>query len=391
MRILIVSEVFHPESFLINDLAREWVNMGHQVEVLTQYPSYPQSYVYEGYQNDGYSVEEWEGVKIHRFHFVEGYKDSKIKKFANYLLFIHQGKMIARKIGGNFDVVFVSQTGPLTVAYPALAVKKKYGTQVAIWTYDIWPDVVYTYGVPKNALTSAFLNRVIRSIYNRCDKIFISSKRFAGTIGRYTDKSMVYAPNWLRESDNVPCELQLDGQYFHFTFTGNVSRYQNLNNVVRGFAKAHLKDVVLNIVGDGSAMESLKECIAQYHIQNVLLRGRFPYEQMNDLLEQSDVLLLPLIANEGIEKTEPLKIQSYLSAGKPIFGVCNGSGKDIIEENQLGLCAQPDNVDDIARGFQEMVAFAKEHAKDIKAKSTALMHNRFNKTEIVMRITRELR
>ncbi len=390
MRILVISEVFYPESFLINDLVREWVTMGHHVEVLTQYPSYPGSYVYDGYSNGGYSVEEWEGVKIHRFHFIEGYKNSKIRKFINYLLFIHQGKKIVRKIGENFDIVFVSQTGPLTVAYPALVAKKKYGKPVAIWTYDIWPDVVYTYGVPKNILTSAILNRVICSIYGRCDKIFISSKRFAETISRYTDKPTVYAPNWLRESNNVPCELRLDKQYFHFTFTGNVSRYQNLNNVVRGFAQAHLDGVVLNIVGDGSTMESLKKCIAQYHIQNVLLRGRFPYEQMNDLLEQSDVLLLPLIADEGIEKTEPLKIQSYLSAGKPIFGVCNGSGKDIIEENQLGICVQPDDINDIARGFKDMISFAKSYAQDIKSKSFKLMRTRFNKEEIISRITKEL-
>ena len=80
MRILIVSEVFHPENFIINDLAREWVNLGHTVEVLTQYPSYPQSYVFEGYVNKGYTIEEWDGIKIHRFPIVEGYKEGVVKK-----------------------------------------------------------------------------------------------------------------------------------------------------------------------------------------------------------------------------------------------------------------------------------------------------------------------
>ena len=53
MKILIVSEVFWPEEFIINDLAREWSKMGYEVEVLTQYPSYPQGHVYSGYNNKG--------------------------------------------------------------------------------------------------------------------------------------------------------------------------------------------------------------------------------------------------------------------------------------------------------------------------------------------------
>ena len=99
MKILIVSEVFHPENFIINDLALEWKAMGHSVEVLTQYPSYPQSYVYAGYVNKGYTVEDWDGIKIHRFPVVEGYKESLIKKLHNYFRFVRKGGKIAKKIG----------------------------------------------------------------------------------------------------------------------------------------------------------------------------------------------------------------------------------------------------------------------------------------------------
>lgn len=81
MRILVFSEVFWPEDFMINDLVREWVEMGHEVEVVTQYPSYPQSYVFEGYVNKGYQTEDWVGVKIQHYPFAEGYRDSKMKKF----------------------------------------------------------------------------------------------------------------------------------------------------------------------------------------------------------------------------------------------------------------------------------------------------------------------
>lgn len=390
MRILVVSEVFWPEDFIINDLVREWVKMGHEVEVVTQYPSYPQSYVFEGYENYGYMTEDWVGVKIHRYPFIEGYRDSKLRKFTNYYKFVKDGRRVVDSLKGEFDCAFVSQTGPLTVAIPALHSKRKLGLPVNIWTCDIWPDVVWTYGMNKNVITNALLNRLIRKIYRGCDRIFVSSKKFSDVIGRYTDNKCIYAPNWLRPSENVQSSLRLEDGKFHFTFTGNVSRYQNLINTIDGFVKAGLENAQLNIVGDGSYMKEVKEKAEQLGAGNVVFHGRRPYNEMYDLMMQSNVLVLPLMPQEGIERTEPFKIQSYLQAGKPIFGVLNGAGRDIIEENGLGLCAEPTDVESIAQGFKEMLAFAKMHDEDVRAAAQRLMSTRFNKAEIVKRITDNL-
>lgn len=390
MRILVFSEVFWPEDFIVNDLVREWVNMGHDVEVVTQYPSYPQSYVFDNYVNKGITIEDWEGVKIHRYPFVEGYRDSKLKKFHNYYSFVYGGKKVAEKLNCHYDCAFVSQTGPLTVAYPALYAKKLFGIPVNIWTCDIWPDVVWSYGMPKNAVTNAFLERMIRRIYGGCNRIFVSSKRFAETIGRYSDKECIYAPNWLRPANNVESNLRLEEGKFHFTFTGNVSRYQNLINTIKGFVKVGIEGAQLNIVGDGSYLKEVKEAVSHLDLKSVVFHGRHPYNEMQDILSQSNVLVLPLMPQEGIEKTEPFKIQSYLQAGKPIYGVLNGAGRDIIEENGLGLCAEPTDVSAIAEGFRKMMEFANEHVEDVRAAARHLMDTRFNKVEIVARITENL-
>lgn len=78
---------------MVNELAVEWQCRGYQVEMMSQYPSYPQSCVFGGYENTGRRVEEWNGIRIHRFPVVEGYKDSKVRKFANYLRFVREGKL----------------------------------------------------------------------------------------------------------------------------------------------------------------------------------------------------------------------------------------------------------------------------------------------------------
>lgn len=390
MHILVFSEVFWPEDFMINDLAREWTNRGHEIEVVTQYPSYPQSYVFDGYENKGLRTEDWNGVKIHRFPFIEGYRDSKFKKIRNYYSFVRGGKRVVDSLEGPYDCAFVSQTGPLTVAYPALYAKKKFGIPVNIWTFDLWPDAVWSYGVPRHKVSEAMLERMIRRIYGGCDRIFVSSKRFSETIGRYSDKSCIYAPNWLRPTENVVSKLRLPKDKVNFTFTGNISRYQNLINTIEGFVGAELDNAQLNIVGDGSYIQEVKACADRFDRNNIVFHGRRPYNEMHDILQQSQVLVMPLMPQEGIEKTEPLKLQSYLQAGKPVFGVLNGAGRDIIENNDLGLCAEPSDPEAIAEGFRDMIPFADKHSAEVALAAQRLMQTRFNKEAIVQRITDNL-
>ncbi len=384
MKILVISEVFYPENFLINDLVKEWKQQGFVVDIISQYPSYPESYVYPGYSNKGYRIEDWEGSKIYRFPFIEGYKTNVYKKIRNYIKYIQGATHIGKQIAKNYDMIFVSQTGPLTVALPAVKLRKKLGVPVTIWTFDIWPDVVYMYGIPKNFITKFFLEHFVNYIYNRCDNIIVSSSGFKDSIQKYVpNKTIHYAPNWLQPVDFAISELVLDNTKFNFTFTGNISIFQNMINVVKGFQKANLEDCILNIIGNGSAYDELKNFIDKYNITNVHLHKRIPYNQIDDLLHKSDVFLLPLISNKEIEKTEPLKLQSYLSVGKPIFGILNGTCRTIIEENKIGLCADPSNIEDIARGFKEIKNFALQNKEEVFKNSQQLKDTRFNKSKII--------
>lgn len=387
MKILIVTEVFYPENFLINDLATELVKRGYEVEVMTRQPSYPDGYVYKGYSNDKYSIENWNGIKIHRFKIIEGYKTSIIKKILNYYHYVSEGKNIITKIVNNVDLIFVHQTGPLTLALPAVYARKRYHIPTIIWSFDLWPDTVYMYGFPKFPPLTLYLNYIVRKVYQNMDKILVSSKNFIPSIQKYNDTvDIEYAPNWLKEEQSTPSCISLPKGVINFTFTGNISVAQNLENVIKGFFKANIDTAVLNIIGDGSHIEKLKEIVKQYQIRNIIFYGRIPSIEIQDILEQSDFLILPLVSKEGIDKTEPFKIQSYLKAGKPILGVIKGAGQEIIEEYNLGICSKPDDVNDIAIGFKRICNLSEKDIEEIKDNSAKLMSKRFNRTNIINNI-----
>lgn len=391
-KILIVSEIFHPESSLINDFVVELVKQGFEVEVLTQHPSYPDGKVFDGYSNSDYSIEMWNSIKIHRFKVIEGYRESKIKKILNYWTFVREGRKIAHQIGGDFDHILIYQTGPLTLALPAIAIKKKYGTKLTIWTFDIWPDAVYAYGFPKVFPLTVFLNSIITTVYKNSDNIFVSSKAFAQTIQRYVaGKKIDYAPNWLIPQSHRLSSLQLSADKFNFTFTGNISMAQNLENVIRGWEASQIAgEATLNIIGNGSSLAVLKLLVEKENIEGVIFHGHYPADEMYAILSNSDMLLLSLISDPGVTKTEPFKLQSYLNAGRPIFGVINGAGKQIIEDSQLGICVDPDDVAAIATGFRAAMEFADQNRAEILLRAQVLLNGRFNREKTISKIIKTI-
>ena len=66
MNILIVSQYFWPENFLINDAAKELVKRGHNVTVLTGWPNYPQGKIYKDFSDDPKDFQNYQGADIVR-------------------------------------------------------------------------------------------------------------------------------------------------------------------------------------------------------------------------------------------------------------------------------------------------------------------------------------
>ncbi len=53
MKILVVSQYFWPESFIINDIVRILDEQGHEVVVATGKPNYPDGKIFDGYRANG--------------------------------------------------------------------------------------------------------------------------------------------------------------------------------------------------------------------------------------------------------------------------------------------------------------------------------------------------
>jgi len=392
LKILIIAERFYPEEFIINDLAQEWAAKDFEVDVLTQAPSYPFGKIFAGYSNRLWSRERWRNVNILRFFTVTGYRDSLFLKLLNYFSFAAVGSLAALVIGGKYDRIFVYDTGPLTTALPAAFLRFFRRKHVTIWVQDVWPDMVYAYGFKKTWVLDFFLDKLVRFIYAGCDRIFVSCAGFRKRVEPYAPgKPIDWFPNWptvtpAEEPGLAPVNL---GEGFNFTFAGNVGKLQNLPNIIRGFglARAVNPDMRLNIVGDGSALEELKEIAARENIPGVVFWGRKKRTEMPAFFRASDAMIVSLQDDPIFAATVPAKFQAYLAFAKPIFAVIKGDVKDMSERCGAGLYAAPESPEAIRDGFLRFRKMPPAELESFSQKSGELLDKFYNREKIIAGMT----
>jgi glycosyltransferase involved in cell wall biosynthesis len=391
---LILAERFFPEEFLVNSLAEAWQQQGRPFEVLTQAPSYPFGKVsrYPGYKNRLYCTTDWNGTPVHRFFTVQGYKSSRLLKILNYLNFVVTGTICLLFLGKRYHTVFIYQTGPLTMALPAVLLKRIFRFRIVIWTQDLWPDGVYEYGFKKRRLLSAFLDSIVRSVYRNCDRILVSCEGFIERLNQYTDKEILFLPQWSNfeaGAVEVPSEKLLEPGKFHLTFAGNISRHQNLENVILGFGRiaVHREDVCLNIVGDGYHLEKLQRLVAEKGIRNVRFHGRKPLGMIPGYLGQSDALVISLLGSPLLELFIPSKFQTYLSFGKPVVCLMNGAVKDIVLRAGIGVYGDPNEPEAIGKAMEKACSLNAGEKEQISRNCRMLLDTTFNREKLIGKIT----
>jgi glycosyltransferase involved in cell wall biosynthesis len=390
-RLLVIGEAFYPEDFIINDLVQDWDANGYKIEVLTRTPSYPFGKPYNGYKNKIYQQTKFGRVKVHRIPIIRDYHKNKYLKILNYFSFVFCSSFVALFIGWKFDKIFVYQTGPLTIALPAILIHKIYRKKVSLWIQDLWPDTVYAYGFKKRILLETFLNVLVKFVYRNCAEILVSCEGFKKRINFYVpEKKIITAPNWpLIDKRVSQTKAILSEDKFNFTFAGNVGKVQNLDNLVNGF-RLFINNgykAQLNIIGDGSFLESLKNIVKEKAISNVVFWRRKPLSEMPSYYDASDVLILSLVDSPIYELTIPSKFQAYLTTGKPIMGIIKGVTKELIENNKLGFTAEPCDVDSISSCFETFVSQSTTDLEEMKANAKCLLDKEFDRNLIVDKIT----
>ena len=354
MKLLIVSQYFWPESFVINALASALRTHCSEVVVVTGKPNYPSGRLFDGYSAAGVLRETFDSdIEIIRIPLRPRGSGGALALGRNYSSFVLNSWRLPWLLRGRaFDAILAYCPSPITSAIPAIPLKWLKGAHLAVWIQDLWPQSLEATGYIRSRVLLGLARRMVRMIYASADTLLVPSKAFVGYVAADADADkIVYYPNSLEPPPDthepvLPPELvHVLDTHFCVVFAGNVGTAQSIETIINAAGRVtDLADVRIVIVGTGSRLDWAAARIAGLGLTNVVLVGRFPPTAMPAIFRRAKGVLVTLTAHEIFSLTVPSKVQAYLAAGRPIIAALNGEGARIIHEAGAGLtCAAEDD------------------------------------------------
>lgn len=354
MKILFLSQYFHPEQFLNSHIARALVRSGHDVSVLTGVPNYPAGRMFEGYSNRKRTRETWHGVEIRRV-FTVARGTSRIKLLANYLVYPLAAAWRILRMGRRAcgDVSFVSMPSPLLQAFAGIFAKKVWGIPTVYWVQDIWPEsAIITLGI-RNRLLVMVLEAICGWIYRQADLILVQSDGFHAAIARFGVPASRIAtlPNCAPEifegatPGPVPDRLRAllpEGRKI-LMFAGNIGDSQDFETIIEAAAGLRADDdLFIAVIGSGRGEARARKLVADKGLSDRIgFLGRFPESDMPAFFSLADGMLVSLRDEPIFALTIPSKVQAYLAYGKPVLASLSGEGAAVVEDAGAGLVVPP--------------------------------------------------
>lgn len=365
-RVLILTQYYYPESFRINDLGPCLIEKGYKVDALVGIPNYPEGRYFKGYGLFKKRHEIVDGVNVYRvFQTPRGRKASGIGLAFNYLSFAFNATLWVLfffAFKKKYDAIITYEPSPITQIVPAIILGKIRKTKVLSWIQDIFPDsITDNENGSANKYAIKFFDVVTDWVYEHSDKLLVSSKGMSELICRKKDFSdkIEYMPNWCsdflhteKKEKNLP-ELP-KGKII--MMAGNLGAGIGPEEICKCVKNlSDLKDLYFVFVGNGSKKDYMEQWFKDNSVENAVCVGRYPVEMMPAFFAKADAMFVSLLKTnyKHLDVTVPARVQSYLSAGKPIYAMIGSGASEIINSGECGYAVAPGDYEALSKVIRE--------------------------------------
>lgn len=391
MKILVICQFYYPENFIISNIAEQLVRDGHEVDVLTGKPNYGYGYILPEYKN--IKEEVLNGVNVYRVDLYPR-KKSRISIIRNYLSFWRNSKKWVRKCKKEYDVVYSMSLSPVTICCAGNLYKKKHNVNHIIHCVDLWPEsVLVTKAVRPNSILYRHLYKWSRSIYSKADKILVGSPSFA----EYFDKTLklstdniYYVPQCsLIEKTDVPSYQY--GKGLHILYCGNIGIIQLIPLITESMSLIKDKNIYFHIIGMGPMSDYLRDEIRKRGLENnVIYHGPIVAKLASAYFKSADALYVSLKSDGIVGKTIPNKLMMYMTFAKPIIGVLQGDGRDVLSQSGGGLLAD-ENAESVAKAITALSNMSDKEKERLGSLNKMYYDSHFSLRHVVSEIEKYLK
>ncbi|MBR0741394.1 glycosyltransferase family 4 protein [Bradyrhizobium liaoningense] len=367
MRILFVTDHYPPEasaaSIRCSTHAKRWIERGHQVTMLTNFPNYPDGKVFGGYRQSLYKREMYETVDVLRVPTLVFPNRGSILRILDYLSFVVTASLASAFVARP-DVV-IATSPHIFAAIAGWIVSRVHRRPFVFEVRDLWPDSIVAVGAMKEGRVVNLVRRMERFLYRRSDLIVTVTHATRDVLvarGIDADKIVVItngadtaklapgcAPTSLRQKLGVENKVV-------FSYIGTVGMAHGLQLILDAAdaCLSRVPEAQFIIVGSGAEREELQQQAERRGLRNVVFVGRVSHDETIDYWRLSDVTLV-LLKNTPLFRTVlPSKVFEALATGTPIITNVLGELERLLEPLGAAEIIEPDSVEALVDAIGEL-------------------------------------
>lgn len=349
-RVLIWSPNYAPELTgippLVTDVAEWLVGRGHDVDVVTPMPNYPERRIYDGYTGRLRLSERRNGVSVHRSWLrvrpQERFRDKVLYELTASGFALPSVLRRYRSAEGVLCIVPTLMAGVAATALPRRP-------RTVLWIQDRVTLGAAALGLGPNRL------RLLRGIaalekaaVARANRVVVCSPGFRddfvanGSDGSKIDVVYNWADlDWIRMTKAAPRNDRL-----RILYAGNLGYSQGFETIIEAARLAGPR-VFVEIVGEGNAARSVERQAAA--VTNVRVRPPVRREEFPALLAAQDAhLVVQRRVSAGANL--PSKIATYLASGRPVVASIdpNTPAAQLLRESGAAVLVEPESPVELA-------------------------------------------
>jgi glycosyltransferase involved in cell wall biosynthesis len=139
-----------------------------------------------------------------------------------------------------------------------------------------------------------------------------------------------------------------DKDRFIVSYVGGFGPHRGLHIAIEGmkYVTKQISHVKLVLVGPANkdVHEHLNNLVKKYGLEHhVEIKGREPFEKVVEIMQGSNINIVPHISNEHTESAVPHKLYQILLSGKPLLVSDCAPMKRMVSENEMGYVFESGN------------------------------------------------
>ena len=356
MQVTFICHYFHPEigapAARVLETAREWVKMGHEVQVVTCFPNHPTGVIPEKYRGKWSCRESLQGIEIYRSYVFATPNQGIVKRTLGHLSFMLSSLIWSLPKTGKADVIIVSSPTLFSVisAFVYSRLKK---VPFVFEVRDLWPAIFVDLGIIRNRTLIRILESMEMFLYEKAAKIVVVTEAFRkDLIQREITESKVEVVtngadtdlyNPMVDGGSIRRELGLTGEFLCM-YIGAHGISHGLSSIVEAAdLLAESRDLHFLFVGEGAEKEAVEALACEKKLSNITFLPGQAKERVPLFYAASDICMVPLRDVELFKGFIPSKIFEILAAGKPIVGSVRGEAYDILKDSGAALLVPPED------------------------------------------------